>query len=101
MKPSMTPRDLGLELSPSRTSIPVQPLSSLADLLARWDEGEGPLFVRLADKLRHGMLTGRLVGGMRLPPERQLARHLGVARNTVVRAYAELEAESRVTRRQG
>jgi DNA-binding transcriptional MocR family regulator len=97
--PESDVRDLAS--SRSRPANPIQPLSSLADLLASWDEGEGPLYVRLADKLRLGMVAGRLVGGMRLPPERQLASHLGVARNTVVRAYSELEAENRVSRRQG
>jgi DNA-binding transcriptional MocR family regulator len=91
LRPAATPR----------TSVPIQPLSQLADLLASWDDGEGPLYARLAERLRLGIRTGRLTGGTRLPPERQLAAHLGVARNTVVRAYAELEAAALLTRRQG
>jgi DNA-binding transcriptional MocR family regulator len=83
------------------SAVAIQPLSPLAELLLNWDDGQGPLFARLADKLRNGIRAGDLVGGTRLPPERQLAAHLSVARNTVVRAYAQLETERLVSRRQG
>lgn len=88
-------------LAPASRSVAIQPLSSLADLLSSWDDGPGPLYSRLARTLRSGIRAGLLIGGTRLPPERQLAAHLGVARNTVVRAYAQLAAEALVTRRQG
>jgi DNA-binding transcriptional MocR family regulator len=84
-----------------RVSLPISPLSALAQVLANWDDGAGHLYMRLAARLRAGVQTSQLLGGSRLPPERMLAKHLGVARNTIVRAYSELEAEGLVSRRQG
>ncbi|WP_327109773.1 PLP-dependent aminotransferase family protein [Nocardia sp. NBC_01730] len=55
----------------------------------------------LADALREAVRTGRLTPGTRLPPYRTLAVDLGVARNTVADAYAELVAEGWLTARQG
>jgi GntR family transcriptional regulator/MocR family aminotransferase len=45
---------------------------------------------------REGILGGRLRPGERLPASRALARQLGIARNTVVAAYARLAAEGYV-----
>jgi GntR family transcriptional regulator / MocR family aminotransferase len=53
------------------------------------------------DHLRHGILTGALPGGGRLPPSRSLAQELGVARQTVVLAYERLAAEGYVRGRTG
>ncbi|WP_371790977.1 PLP-dependent aminotransferase family protein [Streptomyces sp. NBC_01471] len=62
----------------------------------------GPgLRVGLADALRQAVRTGRLAPGARLPSSRTLAVDLGVARNTVADAYAELVAEGWLTARQG
>lgn len=80
---------------------PIGPLSALAEVIADWKNGEGPLYARLAETLRAGVRAGRLIGGTKLPPERQLATYLGVGRNTVVRAYSLLEEEGLVVRRQG
>ncbi|MDT7592086.1 MAG: GntR family transcriptional regulator / MocR family aminotransferase, partial [Pseudonocardiales bacterium] len=55
----------------------------------------------LMDALREAVRTGRLVSGTRLPSSRSLAADLGVARNTVADAYAELVAEGWLTARQG
>ncbi|MDP9843882.1 PLP-dependent aminotransferase family protein [Streptosporangium lutulentum] len=55
----------------------------------------------LAGALREAVRTGRLVPGTRLPSSRSLAADLGVARNTVADAYAELVAEGWLTARQG
>lgn len=55
----------------------------------------------LTDALRDAVRTGRLTPGTRLPPSRSLAADLGVSRNTVVEAYAELVAEGWLTARQG
>jgi DNA-binding transcriptional regulator YhcF (GntR family) len=53
------------------------------------------------EQIRVQLLTliacGRLTPGAQLPSVRQLARDLGVAPNTVVRAYAELKADGWVT----
>ncbi|MFF7212913.1 PLP-dependent aminotransferase family protein [Streptomyces sp. NPDC008238] len=55
----------------------------------------------LTDALREAVRTGRLAPGTRLPPSRTLAADLGVSRNTVVEAYAELVAEGWLTAQQG
>ncbi|MDR7486904.1 MAG: GntR family transcriptional regulator [Armatimonadota bacterium] len=55
--------------------------------------GSIPLTDQLKAQIRHQILTGHLASGTRLPPVRTLAGFLRVNRNTVARAYAELEAE--------
>ncbi|MFC5799634.1 PLP-dependent aminotransferase family protein [Streptomyces formicae] len=55
----------------------------------------------LMDALREAVRTGRLTPGTRLPSSRTLAADLGIARNTVADAYAELVAEGWLTARQG
>jgi GntR family transcriptional regulator/MocR family aminotransferase len=51
--------------------------------------------------LREAVRTGRLAPETRLPSSRALAADLGVARNTVADAYAELIAEGWLTAKQG
>lgn len=55
----------------------------------------------LTDALRDAVRTGRLAPGTRLPSSRTLAADLGIARNTVADAYADLVAEGWLTARQG
>jgi GntR family transcriptional regulator/MocR family aminotransferase len=55
----------------------------------------------LEDALRDGVRTGRLAPGSRLPSSRTLAADLGIARNTVAEAYAQLVAEGWLVARQG
>ncbi len=55
----------------------------------------------LIGALREAVRGGRLAPGTRLPPYRALAADLGIARNTVADAYAELVAEGWLTSRQG
>ncbi|MFE7537203.1 PLP-dependent aminotransferase family protein [Streptomyces rhizosphaericola] len=55
----------------------------------------------LTRALREAVRGGRLAPGTRLPSSRALAADLGVARNTVADAYAELVAEGWLTARQG
>ncbi|MFJ8657996.1 PLP-dependent aminotransferase family protein [Streptomyces sp. NPDC093795] len=65
-------------------------------------ELRGPrLRAGLMDALREAVRTGRLEAGTRLPSSRTLAADLGMARNTVADAYAELVAEGWLTARQG
>ncbi|WP_031229928.1 GntR family transcriptional regulator, partial [Streptomyces niveus] len=65
-------------------------------------ELRGPgLRTGLMDALREAVRTGRLTPGTRLPSSRTLAADLGMARNTVADAYAELVAEGWLTARQG
>jgi DNA-binding transcriptional MocR family regulator len=54
--------------------------------------GGKPVFRQIVDHLRRGIESGRLGPGERLPPIRELARDLGVNRETVAAAYRELEA---------
>ena len=55
----------------------------------------------LEGALREAVQAGRLVPGTRLPSSRALAADLGIARNTVADAYAQLVAEGWLTARQG
>ncbi|MGW6577411.1 MocR-like pyridoxine biosynthesis transcription factor PdxR [Streptomyces sp. NPDC054945] len=55
----------------------------------------------LTEALREAARGGRLAAGTRLPSSRTLAADLGIARNTVAEAYAELVAEGWLTARQG
>ena len=56
---------------------------------------------QLKAQIRHLILAGRLPTGTRLPPVRTLAGFLRVNRNTVARAYSELEAEGVLDGRPG
>jgi GntR family transcriptional regulator / MocR family aminotransferase len=55
----------------------------------------------LLTALRDAVRSGRLAPGTMLPPSRTLAADLGLARNTVAEAYAELVAEGWLASRQG
>lgn len=50
-----------------------------------------PLFEQLRLRVIEAMRGGKLPAGTRLPPVRELAGQLGLATNTVARAYRELE----------
>ncbi|WP_028811341.1 PLP-dependent aminotransferase family protein [Streptomyces flavidovirens] len=63
--------------------------------------GGGSRRAVLMRALREAIRGGRLAPGTRLPPYRSLAADLGLARNTVADAYAELVAEGWLTARQG
>ncbi|MGX1884169.1 MocR-like pyridoxine biosynthesis transcription factor PdxR [Streptomyces sp. NPDC055287] len=63
--------------------------------------GSGSRRAVLMRALREAIRGGRLAPGTRLPPYRSLAADLGIARNTVADAYAELVAEGWLTARQG
>jgi GntR family transcriptional regulator/MocR family aminotransferase len=58
---------------------------------------EQPIFIRLARAISDDVRRGRLKPGDALPGSRSLARALGVHRNTVLAAYAELAAEGWIT----
>ncbi|WP_369196069.1 MocR-like pyridoxine biosynthesis transcription factor PdxR [Streptomyces djakartensis] len=65
-------------------------------------EPTGPGLRRgLTGALREAVRSGRLAPGTRLPSSRALAADLGIARNTVADAYADLVAEGWLTARQG
>jgi GntR family transcriptional regulator / MocR family aminotransferase len=63
--------------------------------------GRGDLTVEIYRQLRQAIFEGRLRAGERLPPTRELARRLSVARTTVTTAYDRLADEGYVTSRVG
>ncbi len=75
--------------------------SSVAGLDLHLDRVGGRVRDGVMDAIRDAIRLGRLVPGTRLPSSRALAADLGVARNTVARAYAELIAEGRLTSQHG
>ena len=77
------------------------PRSSVAGLDLHLDRPGGRVRDSVMDAIRDAIRTGRLVPGTRLPSSRALAADLGVARNTVARAYAELIAEGWLTAQHG
>src|SRR5215472_16433081 len=56
-----------------------------------------PLFKQIFDQIAARIQTGAFPADYRLPPTRELAKELGTHRNTVVRAYEELESAGFVT----
>jgi DNA-binding transcriptional MocR family regulator len=46
-----------------------------------------PVYKQIADGIRAALAAGRLTAGQQLPPTRDLAKQLGVNRNTVIAAY--------------
>lgn len=77
------------------------PLPAITGVLDDWAAGQGPLYRRLAERLRNAIDTGRLPSGTVLPPERHLAEALAVSRSTVVAAFEELKRSGRLEARQG
>ena len=63
--------------------------------------GEGSLFRQVYGALRAEILARRLAPGTRLPATRELARELGVSRNTVIQAYEQLLDEGYAAARTG
>lgn len=58
---------------------------------------EGPLYAQLYRLLQHAILSGHCPPGTRLPPSRQLAQELNIARNTVIQVYEQLTLEGYVS----
>src|ERR1700753_4247407 len=72
------------------------------ELLVRLDRSAPePLRSQLETSLREAIRDGRLRGGERLPPSRELARGLGVSRGMVQECYGQLLAEGYLTSRGG
>lgn len=57
------------------------------------ESSEAPPYRQIVEQIRAGIERRELQPDMALPPVRQLAGDLGVAPNTVARAYAELQSE--------
>src|SRR5216117_3606441 len=52
-----------------------------------------PVYLQLIDQIRHAAAAGALRAGEALPSLRPLAEELRINRNTVAKAYAELESQ--------
>lgn len=63
----------------------------MGDWLRVDGRGDTPVFDQLRTQVIDGIRKGKLPPGARLPTVRELAGQLGVAVNTVARAYRELE----------
>src|SRR6185295_10399148 len=57
--------------------------------LPNLDGRRGPVYRRIADAIDEDVQKGSLRAGVRLPPHRDMADHLGVTVTTVTRAYTE------------
>src|SRR6266480_3228574 len=64
-------------------------------------ETHTPLYTQIVTEVRRMIISGALKVGDRLPANRELARTLGVNRNTITTAYAELAADGLITSRVG
>ena len=64
-------------------------------------DADGPKNQQLYRALRHQILEGALRPGARLPATRTLAKDLGLARNTVLTAFAQLIDEGYAVARTG
>lgn len=62
------------------------------------DSAEPP-YEQIRTQVRDAVRAGELVPGAKLPPVRRLAHELGLAVNTVARAYRELETDGIVETR--
>jgi GntR family transcriptional regulator/MocR family aminotransferase len=74
-----------------------------ADLYLELPQGDHPHPVqdRVRSALKSAIRSGRLAGGSKLPPSRELAAELSCSRSAVVNAYAQLVAEGYLETRQG
>lgn len=60
-----------------------------------------PVYQQLIDQVKYAVATGRLTDGDRLDPIRDVAVQTRVNRNTIARAYMELEREGVIRTRTG
>jgi DNA-binding transcriptional regulator YhcF (GntR family) len=67
-------------------------VSDLGDWVRVDPSAAKPLFDQLRTQIIGGVRNGQLAAGARLPTVRELAARLGLAVNTVARAYRELES---------
>lgn len=60
-----------------------------------------PVYLQLADQIRYAAASGRLRPGDPLPALRPLSEELRINRNTIAKAYAELESQGLIETIQG
>lgn len=65
------------------------------------DPSHHPYYLQILEQIRSSILSGELATGIQLPPSRQLAIELGIARRTVTIAYEELCAQGYCVSRVG
>ena len=56
-------------------------------------DGDVPLYQQLYAAIKEAVLTAAILPGMQLPPTRTISTTLGISRQTVINAYAQLLAE--------
>jgi len=71
-------------------------------MIIRIDHKSGkPPYLQIAEQIRHAAASGALKSGEAVPTIRALAEKLRVNRNTVAKAYTELEREGIIETRTG
>ena len=60
-----------------------------------------PYYLQISLAMKKKILQGELLDGFPLPSERELAKFIGVHRNTVTKAYNELKSEGLISSSQG
>lgn len=60
-----------------------------------------PVYLHLVDQVRYAAASGAIKAGEPLPTIRTLAEQLRVNRNTIAKAYAELESQGVIETQQG
>jgi GntR family transcriptional regulator len=65
-----------------------------------WGSGI-PIYLQIADRIKHMVATGEFPPGQQLPAIRQLALGLHIDPNTVARAYRMLDEEGVISTQQG
>ena len=60
-----------------------------------------PVYLQVVDQIKSAAASGALQAGEPLPPIRPLAEQLRINRNTVAKAYAELESQGIIETRAG
>src|SRR5258707_2087156 len=60
-----------------------------------------PVYLQVVDQVKSAAASGALQAGEPLPPIRPLAEQLRINRNTVAKAYAELESQGIIETRAG
>ncbi|MDR1232311.1 MAG: GntR family transcriptional regulator [Spirochaetaceae bacterium] len=63
--------------------------------------GSVPVYRQIITQIEHGVLSGRLKAGDRLPTIRALAVELKINPNTIAKAYDELEIRGLIVKRAG
>lgn len=71
-------------------------------MLVRVDYKSGkPIYLQVVDQIRYAVASGQVRAGTALPGIRPLAEELRVNRNTIAKAYAELENQGVIETRLG